>query len=152
MKDPPELLLFSCCFRLRRRKNSIIARIAIIKAPVPMTPAATIPPFTLFFDFPESSSTTDFVLVAPGEAPAALGSGFIVLEAAGAVVVASELVVVVADEEDPLDELEVEVDDRVTGRNVILVYTICNNTSDGWPVYDNSMLVACSGFPHPHCE
>ena len=83
---------------------------------------------------------------------AALLDGCADLEAAGAVVVASELVVVVADEEDPLDELEVEVDDRVTGRNVILVYTICNNTSDGWPVYDNSMLVACSGFPHPHCE
>ena len=151
MKEPPELLLFSCCFRLRRRKNNTIASRAIINAPVPITPAATIPPFTLFLDFPESSSTTDVVLVAPGEAPAALGSGFTVVGVDGVVVFTFESVVVVTGEEDVL-ELVVLVDDNVTGRNVILVYTICNNTSDGWPSYVVSILVACSVFPHPHCE
>ena len=128
----------------------MIAKSAIMKAPVPITPAATIPPFTLFFGFFESSSTTDVVPVAPGEAPAALGFGFKVVEAIGDVVFAS---VVVADDS-VLDELELDdvVDGNVLGLNVILVYTICNRRSFGCPVYAVSILVASSVFPHPHCE
>jgi len=150
MNEPPLDWSLFCCLRLRRRKNRTIASSAIINAPAPITPAATIPPFTLFLDFPESSSTTDVVPVAPGEAGTALGS-LVICVVDGAILFKSASVVVVA-VDDVLDELDVVVDDNVTGLNVILVYTTCINKSAGWPINVSAIVVACSVFPHAHCE